>query len=135
MKGKILVVAAFVLTFAAGVLTGAFIVREFIPPPFPGAPMPREERLPMSLEILQGRLDLSEAQRQQVAEIIGKYQKQLHHQMLQLRPKARRTIQQMSEEIESVLTPEQREKFRNVVFRRMPRWQREATHDSLRMPF
>jgi Spy/CpxP family protein refolding chaperone len=135
MKEKIFVAAAFVLTFAAGVLTGAIIVREFAGPPFPPMDMPRagERELGMSLKALQRRLDLNETQRRQVAAIVEKYQAQIHDHLKSTRPRIHELMQQMRIEIESVLTPEQREKYNKQFSRlqRKPRWRQGPPPDTL----
>jgi Spy/CpxP family protein refolding chaperone len=136
MKEKILVGAAFVLTFAVGVLTGAIIVREFARPPFPPVASWRagERPMPMPLRVLEERLNLSEAQHRQVVAIVEKYQEQLRQHMSQVRPQTHQIIQQMRREIDSVLTPEQREKFHREFplprWGRMPRWPREIQEDT-----
>ena len=130
MKEKIFVAAAFVLTFAAGVLTGALLVREFIRPPFEpaGMPPPGGREFAMPLDFLQHRLDLTETQRQQIDAIVKKYQEQIRDHLQQTRPWMHDTMQQMRLEIESVLTPEQREKYQKELsrLRKRPRWRREA---------
>jgi Spy/CpxP family protein refolding chaperone len=127
MKEKIFVAMAFVLTFAAGVLTGALVVREFALPPFAPMGMPRASgrELGLPLELLQRRLDLSESQRQRIAAIFKKYQEQIREHLQQTRPWVHDTMQQMRREIESVLTLEQREKYQKELSRleRRPRRQ------------
>jgi Spy/CpxP family protein refolding chaperone len=119
MKQNILVTAAFVLTFAAGVLTGAFLVREFAAPPPEfergfGRPGPGMAARPRhDLEELQKRLDLNDAQRQQIALLLGKYRDQLVQHFKQVRQPVDALMRQMREETEQILTPEQREKFRH----------------------
>lgn len=132
MKDKIWIVAAFVLTFAVGVLVGAIIVRNFgPPPPFAAAPFgqpggryfPRhEERPPIpSVEMLQQQLDLDETQQQQVAGIVEKYREQFQEHFRQIHPTMQGMIMQMRTEIEGVLKPEQLEKFRREFPRRTRR--------------
>lgn len=122
MKEKIWIVAAFVLTFAVGVLTGALIVRNFGPAPF--APMRMGEKgirhFPMagerapipSVEMLQRQLDLDEAQQEQVANIVEKYREQFQEHFRQVHPIMQGLLGEMRGEIENVLRPEQLEKFR-----------------------
>jgi hypothetical protein len=128
MKDKIWIVAAFVLTFAAGVLVGALVVRHFGPPSFAMAPLgrtvggyfPRHEgRSPIpSVEMLQRRLGLDETQQQQVAGIVEKYRGQFQEHFRQIHPTVQGLIAQMRGEIETVLRPEQLEKFRREFPRR-----------------
>ena len=118
MKQNLLVTGAFVLTFAAGVLTGAFLVREFAAPrprfehgprrPGPGKP----QRPPFDLKELQERLELNEEQRQQVAAVLAKYRGQIERHFREVRQPVDELMRQMRGEIEQILTPEQREKFR-----------------------
>ncbi|MDZ7343736.1 MAG: hypothetical protein ONA90_04415 [candidate division KSB1 bacterium] len=135
MKEKIFVVGAFVLTFAAGVLTGALVVREFAVPPLPPTDMPRAggRELGIPLNFLHRRLDLTEMQRQQINAIVKKYQEQIRDHLQQARPWMHDTMQQMRREIESVLTPEQREKYPKELSRlgRRPRWRQAPPPDTL----
>lgn len=145
MKDKFWIVAAFVLTFAAGVLVGAIIVRRFGPPPFVSAPFgePGERRFPMhgeksplpSLGMLQRRLNLNEAQHQQVAAIVERYRVQLHEHLSSIRPVTHELLGKMRAEIETVLTPEQLEKFRNEFPRRERRGygSKSVQRDSMRI--
>jgi Spy/CpxP family protein refolding chaperone len=118
MKQDFLVIAAFVLTFAAGALTGAFLVRQFAAPPpefergfkRPGPGM--SLRPPLDLERLQERLNLNDAQRQQIAMILAKHRDQVAQHFRQVRQPVDDLMRQMRGEVEQVLTPEQREKFR-----------------------
>ena len=114
-KEKIFVVAAFMLTFAAGVLTGAIMMREFAePPPFRqgmGRHRSPERHRALTLEALKNRLNLSEAQTEEVQQILAEHQKKLRRHFDQMRPQSRRLFKQLTNDIENVLTPEQREKF------------------------
>lgn len=118
MKQNFWVVAAFVLTFAAGVLTGAIVVRQFgpSPPPFEQGMM-RPRRDPHAfpnLKELQRRMDFSDAQRQQIAAIFAKYRGQIQVHLRQVRPPMHELMRQMRNEIEQILTPEQRKKFQRM---------------------
>jgi len=134
MQAKIFVVAAFVLTFAVGVLTGALIVRNFgHPEPPPWTKMDKhhlERHEPVRIEILKSRLNLNETQSQQIAAIIAKHDKQLRQHFGQIRFSSRQIFKQMTVEIDSVLTPEQRQKF-HAAFP-LPIW--KAPHRSRRAP-
>lgn len=142
MKTKILVLAAFALTFAVGVLTGALMVREN---GRPASPWTRRERTPeqhgpLQLEMLQSRLNLSEKQSAQVAEIIAAHHERLRNHFSQIRPQAHEIIKEMTAQIDSVLTPEQRVKFHAAFpfpppFRKMPYRSRRAPDDSLEEKF
>lgn len=144
MKDKFWIAAAFVLTFAAGVLTGAIVARQFGPPPFALPPFGERsarhfpmhgEKPPLpSLGALQRQLDLNEEQQQQVAAIVEKFREKLEQNFRQFRPAMHEVITEMRGEIESVLTPEQLEKFRREFPRRDRRGygSKSAPRDSMR---
>ncbi|MDZ7362596.1 MAG: hypothetical protein ONB46_18010 [candidate division KSB1 bacterium] len=141
MKTKIWVVAAFVLTFAAGVLTGALVVREYGQPPAPSLRQEHEPRRPRPTrwEILKSQLNLSQTQSQQVAAIVKRHEERLRKQFSQIRPMSHQIIREMTAEIDSVLTPEQRVKFRENFaeppFWKKPHRSRKVPNDSLREKF
>lgn len=142
MKTKISVIAAFVLTFAAGVLTGAIALREY---GRPSGLRPRLERdagrhRPLQLEMLQMQLNLSPAQSQQVGEIIAAHHERLRNHFSRIRLQAHEIIKDMTAQIDSVLTPEQRVKFHEAFpfpppFRKLPYHPRRAPGDSLEARF
>ncbi len=142
MKTKILVIAAFVLTFAAGVLTGAIALREYNRPPAPRARLEREtdRPRPLQLETLQAQLNLSATQSQRVGEIIAAHHDRLRRHFNAMRPQSHQIIKEMTMQIDSVLTPEQRQKFHATFpfpppFWKMPHRPRRASHDSLAEKF
>ncbi|MGH7493524.1 MAG: Spy/CpxP family protein refolding chaperone [bacterium] len=116
MKQNILVIAAFVLTFAAGALCGAFLVREFGGPPPKFEHGPRRPgmgpRPPFDLEELQERLNLNDTQRQQLDQILAKYRDRIEQHFKRVREPMDDLMRQMRAETDLILTPEQREKFR-----------------------
>jgi len=142
MKEKAWIVAAFVLTFAAGVLVGAIIVRRLGPPLFAIGEFgePDERRFPMhgerpplpSLEMLERQLKLNEAQQRQVAAIVERHRAQMHEHLSKIRPATHELLNELRAEIESVLTPEQLEKFRREFPRRERRFgSKHAPRDSM----
>lgn len=141
MKQSFLVAAAFVLTFAAGVLTGGLLVRQLAGPP---APFEREMRRPpmsprgmFDVERMQKHLDLNEAQRQQVETIVKKYREQIQQHIERVEPPMRELMHGLRAEIEQVLTPEQREKFQRTAspfWRRSPQRRERFDPDSLPGP-
>jgi Spy/CpxP family protein refolding chaperone len=139
MKDKFFVIAAFVLTFAAGVFTGALVLRQFGGPPPMRPRMAHEPGRPRGfmLEKLKPRLNLSATQSQAVEQIIAKYEEQLRQHFRQTRPQAHQIIRQMTAEIDSVLTPEQRQKFYQEIPLRwkMPPRPRGALSDSMDAEF
>jgi len=142
MKTKILVLAAFALTFAVGVLSGAIMVREY---GRPASPWTRREHdpdrhRPLQLETLKSQLNLSEKQSQRVAEIISTHHERLRNHFSQIRPQSHQIIKEMTMQIDSVLTPEQRLKFHEAFpfpppFWKMPHRPRRAPDDSLEKEF
>lgn len=139
MKEKFFVIAAFLLTFAAGVFTGALVLRQFGGPPPLLPRMAHEPGRPRGfmLEKLKPRLNLSDEQSHAVEQIIAKYEEQLRQHFRQTRPRAHQIIRQMATEIDSVLTPEQRQKWHQEIPRiwQMPPWPRRAREDSVRGEF
>lgn len=136
MKARLVVAGAFVLTFAAGVLTGAILVRQF------SRPLQRwEHRPPMGersfgvpLDFLEKRLDLTPEQSQQIAEIMKKYREQVREHLREVRAPMRELTRQMMGEIDQVLTPEQRERL-HAEFRRLREsrgWPRRRPGDTTR---
>ncbi|HET7437427.1 MAG TPA: hypothetical protein VFN10_22170, partial [Thermoanaerobaculia bacterium] len=67
------------------------------------------------------RLDLTAAQKQQVEAILVKHHQRINQIQDETRPKVRGEIDAASKEIETVLTPEQREKFRHLPMHLLPR--------------
>jgi len=142
MKTKILVIAAFALTFAAGVLTGAIALREYGRPSAPRARLEHDadRHRPLQLETLQAQLNLSAAQSQRVGEIIAAHHERLRKHFSGMRPQSHQIIKNMTMQIDSVLTPEQRQKFRANFqfpppFWKMPHRSRRAPSDSLAEKF
>jgi hypothetical protein len=103
------------VTFAAGVLTGAIMMREFAGPPHRPPGMGRryspERHRALTLEALKNRLNLSETQSQEVQQILAEHQQQLRRHFERMRPQSRRIFEELTKDIENVLTPEQRQKF------------------------
>lgn len=126
MKTKILVIAAFVLTFAAGVLTGAIALREYNRPPAFRAHLERESGRPrpLQLEVLQAQLNLTPTQSQQVGDIIAANHERLRKHFSAMRPQSHQIIKEMTMQIDSVLTPEQRLKFHEAFPFPPPLWKK-----------
>ncbi|NUM74021.1 hypothetical protein HUU40_06650 [candidate division KSB1 bacterium] len=138
MKQNFLVAAAFVLTFAAGVLTGGLLVRQLAGPP----PMfEREMRRPpisrrgmFDVDRMQKHLDLSEAQRREVEAIVEKYRDQIQEHIERVEPPMRELMRGLRAEVEQVLTPEQREKFQRSAspfWRKSPQRRERFDPDSM----
>lgn len=141
MKQTFLVAAAFVLTFAAGVLTGGLLVRQFAgPPPVFERAMKRPPLSPRGMfdvDRMQKHLDLSEAQRQQVEAIVAKYRDQIQQHLERAEPPMRELMRGLRTEVEQVLTPEQREKFQRSAspfWRKSPQRRERFEPDSMPGP-
>lgn len=137
MKQSFLVAAAFVLTFAAGVLTGGLLVRQLAAPP----PFEREIRRPLmsprrmfDVDKMQKQLDLSDTQRQHVEAVLKKYREQIQEHLARVEPPMGELMRGLRSEIEQILTPEQREKFQRTAspfWRRSPRGRGRFEPDSM----
>lgn len=107
-KTTVVAVLVLLLTFAAGFIGGAaahhlFIGhREGLPP------------MPAMLNILDRRLDLTDAQRKQVEEILTRRRTRINAMWANVRPRVRAEVEATNAEIEKILTPEQRAKFERM---------------------
>ncbi|OPZ71015.1 MAG: LTXXQ motif protein [bacterium ADurb.Bin478] len=111
IKEVVPVAIAFLLTFICGLVIGMFI-SPMLFSPFPGIRpiyMSRSEMHKNALERMQERLKLSPDQRQKIEAILIKYQKEIAKTMDPVRPNIHPILKRMTTEIDSVLTPEQRE--------------------------
>jgi Spy/CpxP family protein refolding chaperone len=105
-KTTAIAMAVVVLTFLAGMAVGVFTSHMMILHGGHGA-----ERFPRALlNRLDRRLDLTDEQRKQIGRIIN----QRHARVA---AEVRGEIERANDEIERVLTPEQREKFRRMRMR------------------
>lgn len=109
---KTTLVAALVLllTFGAGFIGGAAAHHLLI--------AHRETMRPVEtramLHRLDRRLDLTDAQRTQVEEILTRRQARIHSIWTGVRPRVRAELEATNEEIARVLTPDQRTKFEKM---------------------
>jgi Spy/CpxP family protein refolding chaperone len=110
----IVVVLAFVAGFAAGVVTDHLVMLRR----GPGMP-------PMVAHAMAGRLDrhldLTDEQRRKIEEILERRHGAMDRLWAEMHPRMRVEIDATNAEIERVLTPEQREKFREMRMRLGPR--------------
>jgi Spy/CpxP family protein refolding chaperone len=112
-KTVIVAITVLVLTFVAGVATGVFGAHMAILHGGPGA-----ERFPHAMvNRLDHRLDLTDAQRAQVEAIIKRRHAHIDEMWDGVRPKVRAEIESTNQEIERVLTPEQRARFKRMRMR------------------
>ena len=109
-KTTIAAVLVLVLTFGAGFIGGAAVHhlliahRESIPPFAMHAMVNRLDR----------RLDLTDAQRQQVEEILTRRRARINAMVTGVHPRVRAELEATNAEIAKILTPEQRAKFEKM---------------------
>ncbi len=100
-------VLVLVLTFGAGFIGGAAVHHLVF--------AHREQMAPFAMRAmvnrLDRRLDLTDAQRKQVEEIIRRHHASINAIWTDARPRVRQELQAANREIEQVLTPEQRTKY------------------------
>ena len=113
----ILIVA---VAFAAGAAIGFAGGRAYslFHGPFPHRPDFMRGRL---IEHLDNALDLTPQQREQVEQIMARHHERMRAISDGVRPQMRQEIDTANREIESVLTPQQREKFQKMRLRFGPR--------------
>jgi Spy/CpxP family protein refolding chaperone len=106
-KTTLVAVLVLVLTFGAGFIGGAAVHHLVF--------AHREQMAPFAMHVmvnrLDRRLDLTDAQRKQVEEIIQRHHKLINAIWDDARPRVRAELQAANREIEQVLTPEQRAKY------------------------
>ena len=91
---------------------------------------PRAPHLDRLVEHLDRTLDLTPQQRESVKQIIDRHRQRIEAISASVRPQMRQEIDSTNAEIEKILTPEQRTKFRDMqqrhINRRGPRGMRPA---------
>lgn len=107
-----------VLTFVAGFAVGMFSAHMMILHGMHGPP-PAVTRAMVNR--LDRQLDLSDAQRAKVEEIIERRHARIGRIWGSVRPRVNTEIEQAKREIEAVLTPEQRAKFAKMKMRPLTR--------------
>jgi Spy/CpxP family protein refolding chaperone len=112
-KTVIIAITALVLTFAAGMAAGVFTSHLMILRGGPGA-----ARFPNAMvHHLDRRLDLTDVQRTRIEAIIKRRHAHIDQMWDNVRPKVRAEIERTNQEIERVLTPEQRARFKRMRMR------------------
>jgi Spy/CpxP family protein refolding chaperone len=112
-KTVVVAITVLVLTFVAGAGVGVFGAHMHILYGGRGA-----ERFPHAMvNRLDHRLDLTDAQRAQVEAIIKRRHAHIDEMWNGVRPKVRAEIESTNQEIEKVLTPEQRARFKRMRMR------------------
>jgi len=112
-KTTIVAILVVVLTFTAGVVVGVFTSHVMILRGGHGAEMFPTRAL---VNRLDRRLDLSDAQRAQVEEIIRRRHARIAELRTGMTPRIHAEVQAANDEITRVLTPEQRKKFERLKF-------------------
>jgi Spy/CpxP family protein refolding chaperone len=111
-KTTIVAILVVLLTFTAGFMAGVFASHMMILRGGHGAPF-----FPMAMvNRLDRRLDLTDAQRAQVEEIVRRHHDRIDGLWNDLRPRVRAEVDAANVEISRVLTPEQRLKFDRLKF-------------------
>ena len=112
-KAKLVAVLVIALVFVAGFALGMFSSHVMILRGGPGA-----ARFPkLLIERLDRHLDLTDAQRTQVEEILRRRHARIDAVWSEARPRVRQEIERANQEIAAVLTPEQRAKFEKMPMR------------------
>lgn len=112
-KTTIVAIVVVLLTFTAGVMVGVFVSHIMILRGGHGAPF-----FPTTAMVnrLDRRLDLTEAQRAQVEQIIRRSHARIDGMWDDMRPRMHAEIDKANAEISRILTPEQRAKFERLKF-------------------
>jgi Spy/CpxP family protein refolding chaperone len=112
-KTTIVAILVVLLTFTAGVMVGVFASHMMILRGGHGAPLFPTKAM---VNRLDRRLDLTDAQRAQVEQIIRRHHARIDGMWDDLHPRMRAEINQANAEISAILTPEQRAKFERLKF-------------------
>jgi hypothetical protein len=112
-KTTLIAVLVLLLTFGAGFIGGAAVHHLLI--------AHRENLRPVAMRAmlnhLDRRLDLTDAQRKQVEEILRRRHERINEMWAGVRPRVRAEVEATNAEIARVLTPEQRAKFEKMRMR------------------
>lgn len=112
-KTTVVAILVVLLTFTAGVMVGVFASHMMILRGGHGAPLFPAKAM---VNRLDRRLDLTDAQRAQVEQIIRRRHARIDGLWDDLRPRMRTEMDQANAEISAILTPEQRAKFERLKF-------------------
>lgn len=115
-----LVVGLFLLGGVVGALTTHLIYARQAPPP----EEPTLLRPPPFLRHLERRLELDAEQRQEIGSILEDSHRRMEAVRREAAPEMRSIYRDTTERIETVLTPEQRDTWREMRSRRSARWER-----------
>lgn len=123
-KTVVIAALALVVTFIAGFVVGAVVDRFVMFEREPRRPPPLATEA--MLHRLDRRLDLTDQQREQIEQILERRHERIHQLMQTTRPQVHREVEAANAEIERLLTPEQREKFKDMKMRLGPRGRRPS---------
>lgn len=115
-KTTIAAVLVVAITFGAGIAVGVFVDRALM------VRQGRPDHVPpfasnMMAQRLARHLDLTPAQRRQVEQILERRHARMNKLWSSVQPDVRREIESTNEEIERVLTPQQRAEFEKLKMR------------------
>ncbi len=113
-KTTIIAIIVISVTFVAGVAVGVF--GAFVMHRRGGDRIPRFASHAM-VNRLDRKLDLTDEQREKITVIVERHHQRINSMWRQVRPQVEQELKQANAEIESVLTPEQREKFEKMKLR------------------
>jgi Spy/CpxP family protein refolding chaperone len=116
-RTSLLAAVVLLVTFGAGMAAGMFAVHLFHMRGMPGLD---DIRAGLLVERLDRRLDLTDAQRKQIEEIIARRHQRIMSITADVRPAIHKEIFAANAEIEKVLTPEQLKKWERIKMRLMP---------------
>jgi hypothetical protein len=112
-KTTVIAILVLLLTFTAGMAVGVFGAHMMILHGGRGAAMFPTTAL---VNRLDHRLDLTDAQRAQVEQIIRRHHDRIDHIWSSMHPNVRAEVDAANAEITRILTPQQREKFNRMKF-------------------
>jgi Spy/CpxP family protein refolding chaperone len=128
-KTTTIAVVVVVLTFAAGVAVGIFTAHLMI---LRGTHGPMLMPPTAMVHRLDRRLDLTDAQRAQVEQIIRRRHARIESMWREMRPRVREEIEQTNAEISRILTLDQRRRFEKLKLHLGPPPPREHPRDRAR---
>ena len=124
------VILATLVIFVAGLITGALVVRKVDGKP---APVPGNIVRAVALKRLTDDLDLAPSQRKEVNEILHESHERTVLLWEFVGPYFQEEYQQLNDELRSVLSPEQRKKFDQLLKQRQRRINEKQTPEPWRL--
>lgn len=115
MKQVLKVLLVFTGIFLAGAITGVFVFKAFTPPPRERPPRPTFEQFGRNqMESLAKKLELTEAQTEQLKPLFGKAQAELRSMSQESFRKGALVFERLNNELAAILTPEQKVRFETL---------------------